>query len=116
MPTKSLADIKDTLLLGGLATGCMKLKSDMSSEFSGLVKSNVKEYTDKTPANKNPFSFIAGVKFDGEDKFRSAALGSYDKAVPLMKVSGFKQSYPFADVEFAGKKLKNPSEMGWAEA
>ncbi|MBQ8758912.1 MAG: hypothetical protein IJZ20_04380 [Clostridia bacterium] len=56
MPTKSLSDIKNTVLLGGLATGCMKLRSDMSSEFSGLVKSSVKEYTDKTPANKNPVS------------------------------------------------------------
>ena len=107
MPTKSLSDIKDTLLLGGLATGCMKLKSDMSSEFSGFVKSNIKEYTDKTPANKNPFSFIAGVKFDGEDKFRSAALGSFDKAIPIIKVSEFNQSYPFADIKFTGKKLKD---------
>ena len=107
MPTKALSDIKDTLLLGGLATGCVKLKSDMSNEFSGFVKSNVKEYTDKTPANKNPFSFIVGAKFDGEEKFRASMLGSFDKAVPMMKVSDFNQKYPFADIKFAGKKLKD---------
>ena len=107
MPTKAMSDIRNTVLLGGFATGCMKLKNDMSNEFSGLVKSNVREYTDKTPANKNSVSFIAGVKFDGEDKFKGAALGSFDNAVPVMNVSEFRQSFPFTDIHFSGKKLKN---------
>lgn len=107
MPTKSLSDLKNTVLLGGFATGCMKLSSDMSSEFSGLVKSSVKEYTDKTPANKNPVSFIVGVKLDGDDKFKGAALEGYDKAVPMMKATDFKQSFPFTYISFGGKKLKD---------
>ena len=107
MPTKSLSDIKNTVLLGGFATGCMKLKDDMSNEFSGLVKSSVKEYTDKTPTNKNALAFIAGVKLDGEEKFKGAVLGSYDKAVPAMKVSEFKKEFPFTQIGFSGKKIKD---------
>ena len=107
MPTKSLSDIKNTVLLGGFATGCMKLKDDMSNEFSGLVKSSVKEYTDKTPANKNAVSFIAGVRLDGEDKFKGAVLGNYDKAVPAMKVSEFKKEFPFTEIGFTGKKIRD---------
>jgi hypothetical protein len=95
------------MLLGGFGTGCMKLKDDMSNEFSGLVKSSVREYTDKTPANKNALSFIAGVKLDGEDKFKGAVLGSYDKAVPTLKVSDFKKEFPFTEIVFSGKKIRD---------
>ena len=107
MPTKALSDIKNTVLLGGFATGCMKLKDDMSNEFSGLVKSSVKEYTDKTPTNKNALAFIAGVKLDGEEKFKGAVLGSYDKAVPALKVSEFNKEFPFTQIGFSGKKIKD---------
>lgn len=109
MATKAMADIKDTSLLGGFATGCLKLTHTMSTELSGLVKSSVKEYTDKTPANKNPLSFIVGVKLEGEDRFKSAVLGGYDKSVPGVAPSCFKQSFPFTHVEFPEKRLKNIS-------
>lgn len=106
MPTKALSDLNNGVMLGGLATGCIKIKDDMSSEFAGFVKSSTKEYTDKTPANKNPLSFIVGVKFDEENKFKGAALGSFENTVPVMKTGGFDKRFPFASTKFSGKKIK----------
>ncbi len=106
MPTKALSDLNNSVMLGGLATGCVKLKNDMSSEFAGFVKSSTKEYTDKTPANINPLSFIVGVKFDGENKFKGAALGSCENTVPVLKTVGFAEKFPFVSMAFSGKKIK----------
>lgn len=106
MPVKALADIKNTAFLGGLGTGCLKLTRDMTTEFAGLVKSSSKQYSDKTPVNVNPVSFIAGVKFDGEDKFKAAALGSFENTLPSVSAAFFEQSFPFVKVSFSGKKIK----------
>lgn len=106
MPVKALADIKNTAFLGGLGTGCLKLTKDMTTEFAGLVKSSAKEYSDKTPANVNPVSFIAGVKFDGENKFKAAALGSFENTLPSVPAVDFELCFPFVKASFSGKKIK----------
>lgn len=108
MPGFKLADFKNTVLFGGLGTGCLKWNSDCSNSFVGLVKTSLSEYADKTPANENPIILAAGVKRAGED-FASAILGVPEKEsnIPVIEPENFVKQISFASMNFSDKVLKD---------